>query len=274
MKKNILLVAILSTSFGLVACDSKKNVPETQTSQSNTTTVDQKTDDVKEIVIPAVSSKSYKMELVNKEICYPNTDDEIGGCTLYDLQSVKTNIDWINQYYNDHLRDLYSENAFGKKSTFKLEGEDADRKLYEGSLVSFENQQYNLVTFSQFHNSYSGGAHNMFNTQYDVFDLNIKKKLTLDDILKPNAKAKVLALLKEQNQEDLKEYNTDLNELYLTENFYFGSNGLVFVYAPYQIAAFVYGMPELTVSYRNLEGLIKSEYIPDSPDFSLSEEFS
>lgn len=275
MKKKLLCLSLFTLSLGLVACDTKKAPTETANPVPAQSAEEKPIkEDKQQEIIAAVWVKPYKMDVVNNELCYPETEDEEASCTIYDVQSIKTNLDWLEKYYDDHLHSLYNESAFGKKNDFRLEGEAADRKFYEGSFIRFESQRYNLLTLSQFHNSYSGGAHNIYNTQYDVFDLKTKKKLSLNDVLTPSAKAKVLALIKAQNQESLEEYHTDLATLELTNNFYFGPEGLVFVYAPYEIAAFVYGTVELYVSYDSLSGLLKSEYFPDLPDYSLSADFS
>lgn len=276
MKKNILMGCMVAISVSLIACERAKETPETtpQEVQSKINKTDKNQVEPKTQELPAVWAKSYSMDVVNAEICQNETEEEIAACTLYDVQSIKTNVDWINQYYDNELKKLYADTAFGKKSNVKLEGEGEDRKYYEGSIISFEGQNYNLVTFSLFNNSYSGGAHNNFNTEYTVFDLTNKKKLTLNDVLKPVAKAKVLELLKSNNQSDLTEYQTDLAALELSENFYFGQSGLVFVYAPYEIAPWVFGMPELSVPYSELKDLIKPEYMPNQPDYRISQEFS
>lgn len=277
MNKHLLISTLLISTLGLVACDrvktETKNADANVQSNTETASVEKKPKN-NEVDIPAVWSKSYKMELVNEEICQPETDDNIANCIIYDVQSVKTNLDWVNQYYDKTLKESYADTAFGPKSDVRLEGEESDRKYYEGSLVNYEGQKYNLVTFSLFNNSYTGGAHNNFNLVYDVFDIKTQKKLTLADVLKPVAKDKVLALLKKHNSTELEEYKTDLNTLTLTENFYFGDYGLVFVYSPYEIAPWVFGSPELTVPYDELRDLLKSEYYPDRPDYRISQEFS
>lgn len=258
----------------MIGCQKKEETAQPQQpTEPAQTKVEAKQDNVKDEVIPAVWAKPYRMQVSNKEVCHPESADEAAACTRYDLQSIKTNIDWINDYYDKDIQKNYSK-AFDTKSNVKLEGEAADNKYYEGVMVSFVAQRYQLVTFAQFYNAYSGGAHNIYHTQYHTFDLASKRIITLNDILKPNAKAKILALLKAQNASNLQEYGTDLDELKLSENFYFGDYGLVFVYSLYEIAPFVVGMPELSVSYEELKDLVKEQYLPVQPDTSLSREFS
>lgn len=273
-KNRYVFSGLLIFSVAILGCQKKEEpAPVQQATEQAQHTTEVNANKVADEVIPAVWAKPYHMQVSNKEICHPESADEVAACTRYDLQSIKTNIDWINDYYDKDIQKNYSK-AFGPKSTVQLEGEAGDNKYYEGVMVSFVGQRYNLVTFARFYNAYSGGAHNIFHTQYDTFDLASKRILTLNDILKPNAKAKVLALLKAQNATNLQEYGTDLDELTLSENFYFAENGLVFVYSLYEIAPFVMGMPELSVYYEDLKELIKSQYLPDQPDTTLSREFS
>lgn len=276
MKRQGLTLAFLSISFMMLACSPKEQAVE---HHEKVQAEPVKPDDSRHrtesapVEIPAIWVKSYRMDTVNKEVCHEASEDDVVACTIYDVQSVKTNIDWINRYYDQQLTEQYPE-AFGEKSTFKLEGEDADRKYYAGSMVTFRGQRYNLVTFSRFDNIYLGGAHNMFNTRYDIFNLKTQKKIILNDVINKASRNKLLALIKTYNEAELKEYGTDLNDLKVSENFYLAEHGLVFVYAPYEIAPFVYGIPELYVPYEELKDLIKAEYMPSLPDTSLSQNFS
>ena len=42
---------------------------------------------------------------------------------------------------------------------------------------------------------------------------------------------------------------------------YFMKDGLVFIYGQYEIAAYVYGMPQFTIPYSRLEPLLKEEVL-------------
>ena len=47
----------------------------------------------------------------------------------------------------------------------------------------------------------------------------------------------------------------------LTDNFSFNKDGITFLYQPYAIGPYVMGMPELTIKYQDLKGVIKAEYL-------------
>ena len=273
MKKQILISSLLLSGLVLVGCD--RTAPEaaskTTTDKSSISETTTPSNTVAEL--PAVWAKPYKMDVVNKKICSLASQEDNAGCTIYDIQSIKTNLDWINQYYDNELKKQYQE-AFAAKNEVTLPDSEDNYEYYVGSMVRFKGQLYNLVTFSQFDNSYSGGAHNHYNVTYATFDLKTKKKLGLNDIIQANAKDRILALIKKYNASELKEYGTDLTELQVSDNFYLAENGLMLVYSPYEIAPWVFGMPELFVPYDELKDLIKSEYLPEQPDTTLSREFS
>ncbi len=114
---------------------------------------------------------------------------------------------------------------------------------------------------------YMGGAHGMGVVLYQVLDAKTQKMLTLDDILLKNKKEKLTKLVKAEFNKFLKERDTDPKadyvEFAMTDNFTFTKDGLKFLYQPYEITPYAMGMPELTISYDKLKGVIKSEYIHD-----------
>lgn len=120
-----------------------------------------------------------------------------------------------------------------------------------------------LVTYT-----YAGGAHGLSQANYYVFDMANKRQLTLDDILVPNQKvnlekamkAKFIAWIK-ANGDNPTEYQKTW-QFHITDNFIFTKDGIRFVYQPYEISPYAYGMPEFTLTYGELKGMIKSEYLP------------
>ena len=273
MKKHILLGSVVLGGLLLTACDRSATTAEDKNPANQTAESASNIPKNTETELPAVWAKPYKMNLVNPKICQPATLEDNAGCTIYDIQSIKTNIPWINQYYDVNLKKMYKD-AFGIKQNVEIPPSEDNYQYYVGAMVSLKSQRYNLVTFSQFDNSYSGGAHNQYNVNYDMLDLKTQKRISLNDILLPNSKGKLIALAKQYNANELQEYGTDLAELQVSENFYLAENGLMLVYSPYEIAPWVFGMPELFIPYDELKGLIKDEYIPEQPDDSLSREFS
>ena len=55
------------------------------------------------------------------------------------------------------------------------------------------------------------------------------------------------------------------DKLQLSDNYYYGVNGIVFVYPLYELTSYAEGMPELKLPYQTAKDLIKPEYLPSLP---------
>lgn len=115
--------------------------------------------------------------------------------------------------------------------------------------------------------TYTGGAHGMYWLNLYVFNMNSQKQLTIDDIVIKNKKDKLEKVAKQKYYEFLKEMDISTEEMadhwefFLTDNFSFDNKGLVLLYQPYEITPYVMGMPELHISYAELSGIVKAEYL-------------
>ena len=127
------------------------------------------------------------------------------------------------------------------------------------------NTTLELIQLGTYH--YSGGAHGLANRDYYVFDMAKQKRLIPNDILLPNQKAKLETLVKTQFIDWIKQNDQDPIEYQktwpfkLTDNFTFDKNGVTFIYQPYEISPYAYGMPKFTVPYTALKGIVKSDYL-------------
>lgn len=63
-----------------------------------------------------------------------------------------------------------------------------------------------------------------------------------------------------------------LDLLKMSENFYFGQDGLVFWYAPYHLGSYAMGPVELVIAYDKLQGIIRDEYLPKQTAKPASQE--
>ncbi|WP_438012266.1 RsiV family protein [Psychrobacter raelei] len=115
---------------------------------------------------------------------------------------------------------------------------------------------------------YLGGAHGLGASEYMMFDTSSKRHIQLDDILLAGQKSKFKALAYEQYKAWVRKDNNELKAyekmwpFTLTDNALLTDKGVVLRYQPYEIAAYAYGMPELTVPYNQLKGILKPKYIP------------
>ncbi|MFP3043069.1 RsiV family protein [Treponema primitia] len=122
---------------------------------------------------------------------------------------------------------------------------------------------------------YTGGAHGMRNKDYYVFGLEEKQRLTLNDILREDAKTAVndlveAALRKLMEIPDwipLSEQGFFENSVDKLEDFFLNSQGLGFQWDPYEIAPYSTGLIEIVLPYDQLEGLFTERGLVLTKDF-------
>lgn len=259
MKKNhknaLALTAALSFSL-LAACQPRNEPVKDKESRAAAQTV-------KAESIPLIESKTVKMQLTKPEAC------DAQGCTQYAIQTVETNVDWINQYFAERIKKA-DPIAFSTAPNEKVNlSEGSAAGLSQSSTaVRYISQWGHIATFALESYSYSAGAaHGMSHTEYVNFDLKAKKRLALQDILVKGAEAKVLDRLFDANSMWLESHEVERAKLQLSDNFYYGANGIVFVYPLYELASYAEGMSELKLPYQMAKGLFKPEYFPNLPNY-------
>ncbi|OBW95640.1 RsiV family protein [Gallibacterium salpingitidis] len=167
--------------------------------------------------LPLVSSKP--VTFLQEEKCFAND-----RCYQLDVQSLETNVDWINQYFQNEARKLLTVNNFelSKEETAKIQAEwdklplaelkktyvadvaalfkDAEYAPYGFSLEykpRFIAQNQQVAMFTDYFYHYAGGAHGVYATHFTNFDLKTKKVLHIDDVLQPNQRREFKNLLRE-----------------------------------------------------------------------------
>lgn len=213
--------------------------------------------------IPLIQSKAVPMTLTKPEAC------DAEGCTQYSIQTVETNVDWINQYFAERIKKA-DPIAFSTAPNEKVNlSEGSEAGLSQSSTaVRYISQWGHIATFALESYSYSAGAaHGMSHVEYVNFDLKAKKRLALQDVLVKGTEAKVLDGLFDANSMWLANHDIEQSKLQLSDNFYYGANGIVFVYPLYELASYAEGMSELTLPYQMAKGLFKPEYFPNLPNY-------
>jgi len=129
-------------------------------------------------------------------------------------------------------------------------------------------QWYKVATFIVDSYTYSAGAaHGLYHKEFVNFDLSLQKRIALQDILIKGTERKVLDALYSANANWLNDHAITRDKLQLSDNFYYGVDGLVFVYPLYELASYAEGMPELILPYRVSQAVIKPEYLPSLPNY-------
>ena len=163
--------------------------------------------------------------------------------------------DFFNSYYKatEGIEDLSSTASFnwGKNITM-------DICHNENNIVSIKVEKY----------AFTGGAHGISMTEFVVCDLNLRKRLELNDIFKEGARENLDALLDKKlrrlngitPEEKLNEAGFFVDKMEATENFYINKDGIGFFYNIYHIAPYSSGTTELLVPFREIKDLFRSDH--------------
>lgn len=118
--------------------------------------------------------------------------------------------------------------------------------------------------------NFSGGAHPNSMRLYINYDLNTGKEIILDSLLVPGGMAKLNAVAEKifrQNEKlapdaSLKnDYFFTNDKFNLNQNFTITKDGLKFLYNPYEIKAYAYGITELVIPYSQIKEILKPNTI-------------
>lgn len=134
-----------------------------------------------------------------------------------------------------------------------------------------------LVSFFETDVEYYGGAHSNTYLSAMTFDLASGEQILLSDLLTGPEMADVLEVLVLQNLHSIHPYDTEpeimMNPGYEnvisrrlhgqdTENWYLAEDGLVFFFAPYDVASYGFGSFEARLPYEVLDGILREAYFP------------
>lgn len=97
--------------------------------------------------------------------------------------------------------------------------------------------------------------------EYINFDLKQNKRLALSQLLLNGGEPKLLNAMYRTNTQWLNTQGIQQQQLKLSDNYYFDTTGLVMVYPAGELAPAAAGMPELKVSYADLNEVIRPEYL-------------
>ena len=111
-----------------------------------------------------------------------------------------------------------------------------------------------------------GGAHGSYSTNYLNFDPNTGHIIRLNDVFISGYKEELTKLLLNKLMKDVGVANLEelqekaylqWTDMYPTENFFMGKDGVTFFYNIYEIAPYSSGTTTITLSYEELKSLIK-----------------
>jgi Protein of unknown function (DUF3298)/Deacetylase PdaC len=167
-----------------------------------------------------------------------------------------------DEMMNDFFRRYRDEIKFSKK--IKIERDIYFSNFYEIYVIY---NSYNIISIQEIVSTYEGGAHPLTNYNFKNFDLLNGKEIKLNDVLLGNympeltkiAENRFRRLFNIPVNQDLKKAGFFFNKgiFELNDNYSFSNYGITFQFNPYEVAAYVYGAPEITIPYSEIKNLIK-----------------
>jgi len=159
-----------------------------------------------------------------------------------------------------------------KKEITDLQEKGPDRGFSEWMNYTNNSQQsivYNdngFVVIDFLADEYTGGAHGNYGSTMYCLDVKNKKQMVLSDVVKIDSNA--LQTLLEKNLRKL--YNIKAQDkistvlfddfLKANHNFYFNSNGLAFLYNPYEVASYAQGQIVVFIPFTELKPYLVPEF--------------
>lgn len=215
-------------------------------------------------------------------------EQEESSCASLEVSAELTGVDWVDrQILQQLLLEQVDQEVLSAAELKKMIAEQGDAWLAQGdkelqealeegyslnyeqsAKASFLYQRGSLASFKVFHYGYSGGAHGMYTTSYQLLDLDGQRVLELNDILRSGQEQALYEAL-------MSRYQTDYNELaeswlsgseqeiratLLSGSFVFNDQGLVFVYPPYVLGPYSEGEVRLPLYAYQLEELLRPGY--------------
>ncbi|MGJ7031844.1 DUF3298 domain-containing protein [Niabella hirudinis] len=156
----------------------------------------------------------------------------------------------------------FIENFRDDVDTMKSRGDEVPVSMmhYDQQISSnlvYNNNGYAVLSVGNY--AYTGGAHGMYGQTMLCLDMEQQKELTPGDVLtidsaslQPLLERHFRALYKIADGKPLTEVLFD-DRLALTDNFYFTSGGIGFIYQPYEVAAYAFGLIDIWVPYTDLK---------------------
>lgn len=122
---------------------------------------------------------------------------------------------------------------------------------YETLDFNYSHAVGNLMFFVENGDSYYGGAHNMFASDYLAFDASLDKPIRVTDIVTSLRKVRRMLPSYDKRDKDVKMWD-NIGEQEIT-NFYIKDGKMVFVFAPYAVGPFCDGIVEVPIPLKTLK---------------------
>lgn len=236
-----------------------------------------------------VESASFSLE----ERCFL-AEDTTKGVLSIDMQ-VELPVKWMDEQILKKVRDSIVKNVFGERyieisndelltrfaEDMKSEYKSNNLPFVQEEEPSFAfNNDYELETFALMNDDkiyvygvnnyvYMGGAHGLMTSSFYNYDLTTGNVINQDDLFTQEGLKGLPLLMKNNIISSSEQINSidELGEYYWVDdiapnnNFYINTDGITFVFNPYEIAPYVVGRTEATFTFEELKPFLKENII-------------
>ncbi|WP_443092493.1 DUF3298 domain-containing protein [Basfia succiniciproducens] len=214
----------------------------------------------------------------------------------YAMHTVETGIEWLDSLlYQNLMADITIEDA-DKQKEFESIPNAKDRYaafieyFYNNALPEIKNgttlgsdyyinldyvgQRENILTFKVANYMYDGGAHGMYSTDYINIDSRKKAVIDLNTLVNKDKQNQLKELLWKSYLAYTNNDNSDIpftekQDFDISQQFYFSSEGVNFVYPPYALGSFAEGEITLSISWSDAKNIINKDYLREG--FTIQE---
>lgn len=228
----------------------------------------------------ASDTLTYELKSLTTSFNNCNTDSPDCSHITYSFPSFTsagTTSDSLNAYIRFILGEKAGGNTLQKTQnnfmadyTTYLKDADTPQTWYSQTKIDVVYQHNKIVSLVIEMDDYTGGAHGMISTIYQVFDKTNNKVLMQPNLIRKEKAQELLGIAEKAFRKDLGLADTtDLeragywfkdNSFYLTENYCVTSDGITWLYNPYEIAPYSQGTIELFLSNEELTPYINESY--------------
>jgi len=179
----------------------------------------------------------------------------------------------METYIKEYIK-FYENSENASTINDKRNSDQSDVTWWNHEKMIIRNNSENILSYTIESNQFTGGAHGGKNYLNTVIDLKTGDRITEDDIFtevsRPIIARIILKKIMEKHQvnkiEDLEQIGFfDVAEISLNKNFYVTSEGIVYTYNEYEIAAYAVGTTEVLLSYKDISEFL----IPKNPIIPL-----
>lgn len=212
------------------------------------------------------SSDLWVQHTINKSVLsiFASTDENTAQDVLY-KQFTKITAP-TDKELKDFLKQSEKNLIEEHKKLIKAQGDEFLPLIDISSRPSYLGHRGDLELFS-ISEFYQFGERGTGSIYYFVFNIKEQRQVSLDDILMPDQKETLSAMIKDKFHTALKKGGVNVAkheqmwQFFLTKNFIFTKDGIKFLYQPDEIAPYEMGMPEFVIRYAELKGIIQEQYL-------------